>query len=339
MEKVKLYYIVGPSNHAVSGYWLYDHLLSDGYDIQTYYLRKNDKENYLKVKSPFRLLLIICRLLFSAKKQDKILVYDNDTTGIYIGLAISILRPSLIVMKINCMANSKERLYSPLKRIFVRRAYKHIYTTVNNQTIADIFSNFLDLPSSHFIPVPDSLANLGEEISKISDFEDKNYIFMGGASNRDFSLFVEVAKQLPQYKFIAVTFEKYKHIFLDAPTNVEVKYGIPVEQFLQILANASLLFIPLINNMQGGQLVIFQGALSQKPILTTDTVAIHTYFTDSSISLIPMGDLDSAVEKVNSLMEDEERRKLLGQAAYNQILKFTPKKIYNEYRTKLLVIG
>nr|WP_315199400.1 hypothetical protein [uncultured Flavobacterium sp.] len=233
------------------------------------------------------------------------------------------------------MANNEESLYSPIKRYFVRRAYQQIYTTVNNQKISDIFSSFLNISKSHFIPIPDSLSNFGWDISRITDKEDHGYIFMGGATHRDYSLFIEVAKRLPKYHFVAVTFESYKDIFKNAPLNVKVKYGMKENEFYQVIANSSLVFVPILNNMQGGQLVLFQGALLEKSLVTTENIAIHTYFNEKSVKLIPIGDTNMAVKIIIELMGNCKVRQERGKAAYNDIIKFTPEKIYEQYKQKL----
>lgn len=333
--KKKIILISGPKRNIESGYWLYDFLIKDKYYIISFFLRKNDNENFKKLLSFFRTIKMIFYILFFAKKNDLILVYDNDTTGLYIGLIIHYLKPYLVIYKINCMANNKEKLYSSIKRYFVRKAYMHIYTTVNNQKIAELFSNFLKIDISHFIPIPDSLSDFGNDIIKIKDKKDNGYIFMGGATNRDYSLFLDVAKKMPNYNFMAVTFKNKKNLFKDAPKNVIVKFGLPENDFYQMIANSRIVFIPLTNNMQGGQMVIFQGALLEKPIVTTENTSIKTYFNDKSIKLIPMGDPESAIKTITELMEDSILRQKMAKVAYNQIIKFTTEEIYKQYKIKL----
>lgn len=330
---MKVFYISGPKKNVISGYWLYDRLKNDFHEIKSMYIRRNDSTPSSIQK--LNMLKVVLTTLFSVKKNDVILVYDNDTTGIYLGLLLHIFRPRLFVHKINAMASAKGQLYSKFKRPFVRMAYKNIVTTVNNDKIANIYSSFLDLPLNHFIPVPDSISDFGYKLKGILNTEEHGYVFMGGATHRDYRLFVEVARHLPQYKFVAVTFETYKHCFYDAPTNVTVLYNLKESDFYQKIANSSIVYVPLTNDMQGGQLVVMQGALLKKPIITTDTVAIHSYFSMESACLLKVGDLAGSIKAISTLMTDKKLRAYRGQLAYKDVSRFTTDSVYEQYKQKL----
>lgn len=333
----KCYIISGPKKNLIKGYWLYDFLEADGYEMKPFWMRLNDEEKYQKIKWILRLTKAIICILFKADTDDLIVVYDNDTSGVYLGLILSIFRPSLFVCKINCMANTSGALYSPLKAVFVRQGYKNIYTTVNNKEIAALFSSFLHLPETHFIPIPDSISDFGKAITEISNTSEKGYIFMGGNTHRDYNLFMDVAKELPQYEFVAIASSLYKKVLDNAPDNVSVYYSIPERDFYQFVANCSIVFIPLKNDLQGGQLVLFEGALLHKPLITTETIAIHTYFDDENIIVVPIGDKDLCVSKIQELMENKLMRTKMGNKAYDQIIKFTPEHIYRQYKNKLFI--
>lgn len=330
-----VYYISGPQKNIQQGYWLYDFLKRDYSNIKTFSSRINDLEKTPILIKWIRIFKILLYVTLKVHKEDLILVYGEGQIGLYLGLIFSVFRPSIFVYKINCMANNKEKLYSPLKRFFVRQAFKNIYTTTNNEEIANIFSSFLNIPRSHFIPIPDSTSDFGKDLEEIKDNNEHGYIFMGGATNRDYNLFIDAAKRLPHYKFLAVTFEKNKYLFKDKPQNLTVEYGLEEKIFYQRIANSSLVFIPLNNNMQGGQLVLFQGALLKKCIMTSENVAIKTYFSKDAICLIPIGDIKKAIENIIFFMEHPNIRKERGIIAYNQIKSYTPEKIYNMYKEHL----
>lgn len=333
---MKLFYISGPKKNVTSGYWLYNQLQEDFDAVKALYIREND------VISPWRqrfnMFKVIFITLFTANKDDLILVYDNDTTGIYLGLLLHIFRPKLFVHKINAMANTKGQLYSTFKKFFVRMAYKNIVTTVNNEDIANLYASFLNLPKRHFVPIPDSISDFGNKILKIANMSDEGYVFMGGATHRDYELFVEVARHLPQYQFVAVTFERYKHYFDNATKNVVVLYNLKEDDFYQKIANSSMVYVPLTNDMQGGQLVVMQGALLKKPIITTDTMAIHSYFSDTSAFFLGIGDLNKSIKVISTLMENKVLREEFGNKAFKDVSRFTTEAIYEQYKEKLFSI-
>lgn len=330
---MKVFLVSGPRKNVIPGYWLYDKLKADFKNIESIYIRKDDATpRYLRT---FKQIWSVIKVLLQANKEDLILVYDNDTTGIYIALALSFFRRKLIVYKINSMAKDKSKLYSPIKRLLVRQAYKNIYTSVNNNEIAHIYSSFLELPLKHFIPIPDSISDLSDNVKIIKDCTEKGYIFMGGATHRDYNLFIEVARNLPQYKFVAVTFEQYKHFFTNAPQNISVYYGLDEKAFSQKVANSNIVFVPLTNDVQGGQLVIMQGALFKKPIITTESIAIHTYLDDKSAFLLPIGEKKKSITIISELMSNKNLRLHMGEKAYKRISTFTTDSIYEEYKAKL----
>ena len=317
------------------GYWLYDYLISDGHHIKPFYMRKSDTEKISFFKKQWRRYKAVFSILFNARNNDLILVYDCDTEGIYIGLFISFFRPSLMVYKINCMAASKGNLYSPFKRLLVRQAYTHIITSVNNEKIAQLFSEFLNLPISHFIPIPDSISDFGKEILSMEPEEEIYDVFMGGNTHRDYTLFVEAAKRLPQYRFHAVTTRLHESIFNNKTANLSVEYSLPEREFYKRIAQSKIVFVPLTTDVQGGQMVLFQGALLKKALVSTRSETINTYFDARAIILLEIGDVERSVLEIMNLMDDAEKRKDLGEQSYLQISRFTTSSIYNEYKTKL----
>lgn len=331
----KVYYISGPSRNVMPGYWLYDFLSSDGYQIISFWGRNNDTEPHKRIRTKIRIAKAILYILFHAEYDDLILVYDFDTAGLYLGLVISLFRPKLTVHKINSMAGDDKKLYSPLKRKFVSRAYGNIITTVNNEDIQKLYTSSLNVPASHFIPVPDSICDFHETLSRIKDRTSQGYIFMGGATNRDYKLFIDCATRLPQYTFKVVAFSNVKSLFNSVPSNLRVEYDLPEMDFYERIAHCALTFIPLTSGLQGGQMVLFEAACLEKAIMTTDSLAIHTYFDNKAIEIVPIGDVDAAIRSINKLMVSEELRREMGTEACRQISVFNPKMIYKQYCAKL----
>lgn len=333
----RCYLLVGPKRHGSKGYWLYDKL-SKQYEVETFFTRIDDTENPSKYKVLARTIANIFYVRLHAKKKDLVLVYDNDTQCHYCGVLFVLTFSPIVIHKINAMAVNKDRLFSPIKRFFVKLAYKKIYTTVNNSEIAKTFQDFLGVKSEHFIPIPDSISDFGYDLEKITDRSDQGYIFMGGATYRDYPMFVEIARKYPQYQFVAVTFERFNKFFFNASSNVKVLFGLKELDFYQVMAHSRLVFIPLTSDMQGGQMVVMQAALLSKPIITTKTLAIDTYFNANSIYLINIGDIDTACNYIEELMESPDIRKVMGAKANTDISIFSVDKIFKEYQLKLFSI-
>lgn len=333
----RIFYISGPKRNLQSGYWLFDSLKKDGYEIIPYFNRKDDQEkitSYIRFK---RLFFNSLSVVFKARFGDMILVYDHDYSGYVLSFLISWFKPYLTVLKINQMGGNKKHLLPFHLKVLAKRGFRNMYTTCNNSTIGLLFSRELNIPISHFIPIPDSISDFGKDILSIKNKTERNYIFMGGATHRDYALFVECAKRLPQYEFIAVTFSKYKHCFEAAPKNVKVIYGLSEMDFYEMIAHSNIVFVPLTNDLQGGQMVIFQAALLGKPIITTQNEAIGTYFDEDSITLMQIGDVDAAVRYLQMFMCDAKLRIMQGRNAHDVIRKFTTEEIYKQYKQLLFV--
>lgn len=335
----RVFYISGPRRNMIPGYWLYDYLIDDGYSVVPFYERTTSEATHSKLFRAFRYLSISFSVLRHARKNDLVLVYDNDFAGYILSFLSVIFGSPFVVLKINQMGSTKGKLLSPHTQFVAKVGFKNMYTTCNNDELGDLFSQQLHIPRSHFITVPDSISDFGADIEQIEDRSDEGYIFMGGATQRDYHLFVECARHLPKYQFMAVTFESYKDYFINAPTNLKVIYNLPEKQFYEKIAHSSLVFVPLTGDLQGGQMVLFQAALLGKAIVTTENLAIHTYFDSSSVALIPIGNVEKAVDVLQSLMSNSETRKKRGTNAYKSIKRFTTEAIYRQYKEKLFPLS
>lgn len=73
-----VHYLSGPHINVKKGYWLYDQLVKDGFNIKPYYMYKSghSRDFSTKVHQYTRTL----RLLLSSKKGDLVLLYDVNSS-------------------------------------------------------------------------------------------------------------------------------------------------------------------------------------------------------------------------------------------------------------------
>lgn len=64
----------------------------------------------------------------------------------------------------------------------------------------------------------------------------------------------------------------------DAPKNIEIITNTKYKEFNQLVANSSLLFIPVLGTWQGRMTVINDAAYLGKMSVTTDFLGIHGYY-------------------------------------------------------------
>lgn len=173
--------------------------------------------------------------------------------------------------------------------------------------------------------MPDCISNWGIKILQRNDnIKDGGYIFSGGSTFRDWKLFIETARMLPQYRFMGVA-RKTGFPQEDIPGNIEMYFDVEESVFNELLKNCRVVFMPIKVKTQGGQIVIFKGGLFHKPVVTTDTAAIKTYIEDGRNGLlIKFKNTESAVLAIDKIMSDDMLRTRLGDELYNDIKKLTP---------------
>jgi Glycosyl transferases group 1. len=109
---------------------------------------------------------------------------------------------------------------------------------------------------------------------------DSNSVFCGGRNGRDWEFYFELAASMPDVTFKCVMpqnqYEEYK--VLISP-NVQVKYDIPENEFLELLNSSQLVVMPLDTEAPAGLIALFQAATYGKMVITTDTVTTREYFS------------------------------------------------------------
>lgn len=105
-------------------------------------------------------------------------------------------------------------------------------------------------------------------------------MFCGGRNGRDWEFYFELAASMPDVTFKCVMpqnqYEEYK--VLISP-NVQVKYDIPENEFLELLNSSQLVVMPLDTEAPAGLIALFQAATYGKMVITTDTVTTREYFS------------------------------------------------------------
>lgn len=111
MCKMKtIYYLSGPHINVEKGYWLYDQLVNDGFDIKPFYMYKSghSRDFSTKVHQYTRTL----RLLFSSRKEDLVLLYDVTSVFIIAGILLSLFHLDRNVVAVNFMGTGTKDGYS-----------------------------------------------------------------------------------------------------------------------------------------------------------------------------------------------------------------------------------
>lgn len=178
--------------------------------------------------------------------------------------------------------------------------------------------------SIYFVPYCADLPS--KEINNPPKILDQEYIFTGGYTNRDYSLIMECAARFTQYQFVlaisSLNTEINKKTNLP---NVCIYKDITKKEFEKLVADATIVIIPLKNNVgSSGQMLCISAMQNKKPIIYANLSSINYYFTGDSGMAYKTNDLHSLETKLNSIIKDKTRQKAIGNAAYdNYINNFT----------------
>lgn len=325
-----IYYLSGPHINVDKGYWLYDQLAADGYTIKPYYLYRygHSRDFSTKIHSFTRSF----KLLLDSKKGDLVLLYDVTSVFILIGFLMSLFHLNRNVVAINFMGSGSKEGYAKWKRPLIRMGLNKIKIGVNNSSLIDFYAKQLKVDKNRFFIIKDCAANV-DLCERDCTPATPSYVFMGGNVHRDWSLFKQIVKDMPQVNFVAALggndlddVKNYK--------NLKVYKNIPLEDFNNLVAHCKIVLVTLSTEMQGGQLVAFQGSVYRKPVIITHCMSIDTYYGDNDIIKVKIGDKLACEEAISKLLLDEELCCSLGRKGYNCIIDLTPDSIYSKIKAQ-----
>ena len=117
---------------------------------------------------------------------------------------------------------------------------------------------------------------------------NRNIVFCGGASGRDWELMLQIVKSMPDLRFYMIMpGHEYKPFVKrhskDIPENVIVDHDLPYKDFMFRLCQSSLVVLPLAINAPAGLTVMFQAAGNHRMVITSDTEAMRGYFLPNQL--------------------------------------------------------
>lgn len=271
-------------------------------------------------------LLKITRSLFVSlklKKKEVCIVLDDTASGVFISIFNQFFRKKNPVILLNMIDSLSG---SSLKGKLYRKAFRGMFCSVNNKELIDVYHQLYKLPKEKFFIQEDTIDDWGERIlrKKETDIEDEGYIFTGGNSYRDWNLYLQVVKNLPQYDFVGVaarpSFPK-----CELPSNLKMYFDVSYQQFINLLKHCRIGYIPINVQSQGGQIVAYQLALYHKAVVTTDSYGIKSVISNGENGvLVKIGDEKSSREAINTLMSEDTLREKYQKALYKKVTMLTP---------------
>lgn len=146
---------------------------------------------------------------------------------------------------------------------------------------------------------------------------DDGYVFSGGGTGRDFPTLIEAVRDT-DCRLRIVTFRPETLGWTGTlPANVEVEWTMPLQAFLERMALARTVVVPLRDGASDfGQTTVVQALSLGKPVVATRSPGIVDYVTDGREGfLVDAGDVAAMRAAIARLDEDADLRRACAEHA------------------------
>lgn len=162
---------------------------------------------------------------------------------------------------------------------------------------------------------------------------EKRYVFTGGMANRDWGLLADIARMLPDIRFVCCCHEDdFTNKVRKIPNNMEIYYSLCTDEYYRLMDNAYLLLLPLITNRVSGLINITRAAQSGIPCVVSRYGFTEMYYpTELSEWLIDGNNVDNWVNIVKAMYELPEQQKYNNAVLFQDYIKntFNPEVAYS----------
>lgn len=113
-------------------------------------------------------------------------------------------------------------------------------------------------------------------------------VFCGGHNGRDWNFIIQLAHNMPDITFnLVMPIDVYNKYKATLPDNVNAKYNIPLNEFMEEMCKSAVVALPLDTEAPAGLIVMFQAVANMKYIITTDTMTTREYLAEGKGCLLP----------------------------------------------------
>lgn len=144
-----------------------------------------------------------------------------------------------------------------------------------------------------------------------------DYIFSGGGAGRDFATLIEAVRGLDVPLRIVTFSPKTLGYRGELPPNCRVDWQMPVREFLELMANALFVVVPLQEGHHPhGHTTVVQAMRLGKAVITTRDASVSDYVADGQAGLlVSAGDAGEYREAILRLLDEPELRRSCEQHA------------------------
>lgn len=203
--------------------------------------------------------------------------------------------------------------YPGAKRLFAQAALKDVDRfIVHSNRERENLSQWLELPLSRFEFVPLQRAEI-----PVTEQEEINnpFLLAMGSAQRDYPTFFKAVEKLGLRTVVVAG--KHALAGLTIPENVEVKFGLTIDQCLQLAQKARISVVPLLDNQTAsGQVTIIEAMRMNRPIVATRCIGSEDYLKNGETGLlVEPHSVDDLAQNIERLWNDQELRHTIGKQA------------------------
>lgn len=197
--------------------------------------------------------------------------------------------------------------------------YRWLYRSVDgvvvfsyNQRSTLVLGLGLDATDVHVIPFGVDL----DELAVVETSESGAVVAVGRDLGRDWRTLVDAVDGTGWTVELMTRRGQVDHLHL--PPEVRFHSTVDRASYLSMLASASVVVLPsFVREYPTGQTVLLEAMALGKACVVTDTPAMRDYVEDGQTGvLVPPGDPAALAEAVGGLLDDDERRRSIGQNAW-----------------------
>ena len=125
---------------------------------------------------------------------------------------------------------------------------------------------------------------------------------MGGVANRNWPLLIKIANLLPEIRFCCVASQiDWQSKVHDKPNNVLVYFNTPFEQYYSLMRQASLILLPLVQDVSSGLINVIKAGQFRTICLASDFEAIGQYFSGTTRQYLLPNDPQVWADKIRQV--------------------------------------
>ena len=229
-----------------------------------------------------------------ASKGDTIITYMSSA-GVLCWWISYILYKKIHIIATNLALKDDSSLQTRFMTLLYRKALKskRFTLTVTSQRYGETMRKRL-----HSKQELSLLRDFNHFPGYAKDYQDKGKrIFCGGNTQRDWISCVDLAKQMPDWRFLLVGWKNEEQI--EIPRNIKRIERLPFPQFMQAMRDSTIVYVPVKWNCPAGLIVMMEAAWEGKLIATSKNDNTEEYISEEHG--IADNDVKNVAKQINKL--------------------------------------